>query len=448
MKSYLPLITDLLTIAVSIHISSLLVMGPQINIFTYHTGPTVFILLASVLSFYIFNLYDTSRFKKSGETAIRLAAGVGLANILAGFVSYVFGHWQFPQWLFILQAIISYPLLFGLRRLSSIMVASGGMERVIIVGQGDSARELAGVMGSKGYQVVGYVVDDKDLWGVGSDGLFIAGPVDNVLSIAEAQQARSIVLAGDNTDVDAHMEVLLKARLSGIMVEELVSAYERVTDRVPVRFIQDRWLLLEQGFSLYSKEVVRKLKRTMDIILSLVMLTLLWPLMIAAVVLIKKDSSGPAIFRQTRVGEGKKEFTLYKFRSMVQEAEKNGAVWADKNDPRITKIGRWLRKTRIDELPQLLNVIKGDMSLVGPRPERPEFVLDLEKDIPYYYIRHTVKPGITGWAQIMYPYGSTKEDALNKLEYELFYIKNMSLLLDVKILCRTIGVMVFGEGAR
>jgi lipopolysaccharide/colanic/teichoic acid biosynthesis glycosyltransferase len=170
--------------------------------------------------------------------------------------------------------------------------------------------------------------------------------------------------------------------------------------------------------------------------------------MLVAVMLIKKDSPGPAIFKQTRVGEGKKEFTLYKFRSMVQNAETNGAMWAQKNDPRVTQLGHWLRTTRIDELPQLINVLKGDMSLVGPRPERPEFVHDLEQVIPYYYIRHTVKPGITGWAQIMYPYGSTQEDALNKLEYELFYIKNMSLLLDVKILCRTIGVMVFGEGAR
>jgi exopolysaccharide biosynthesis polyprenyl glycosylphosphotransferase len=231
-------------------------------------------------------------------------------------------------------------------------------------------------------------------------------------------------------------------------VEELVTAYERVTDRVPVRFIQDRWLLLEQGFSLYSKEVVRKLKRTMDILIALLLLIPLWPLMLVAVMLIKKDSPGPAIFKQTRVGEGKKEFTLYKFRSMVQNAETNGAMWAQKNDPRVTQLGHWLRTTRIDELPQLINVLKGDMSLVGPRPERPEFVHDLEQVIPYYYIRHTVKPGITGWAQIMYPYGSTQEDALNKLEYELFYIKNMSLLLDVKILCRTIGVMVFGEGAR
>jgi exopolysaccharide biosynthesis polyprenyl glycosylphosphotransferase len=244
------------------------------------------------------------------------------------------------------------------------------------------------------------------------------------------------------------MDVLLRARLSGIVVEELVTAYERVTDRVPVRFIQDRWLLLEQGFSLYSKEVVRKLKRTMDILIALLLLILLWPLMLVAVMLIKKDSPGPAIFKQTRVGEGKKEFTLYKFRSMVQNAETNGAMWAQKDDPRITQLGHWLRTTRIDELPQLINVLKGDMSLVGPRPERPEFVRDLEQEIPYYYIRHTVKPGITGWAQIMYPYGSTREDALKKLEYELYYIKNMSLLLDVKILCRTIGVMVFGEGAR
>jgi len=450
MNSSLSLITDLLTISLSIHLSSLLVLDPGINIFSYHTGPTIFILLASVLSFYIFNLYDIPRFKKSGETAIRLVAGVSLANILAGFVSYVFGHWQFPQGLFILQAVISYPLLFGLRKLSSAMHASGDKERVLIVGIGDSARELASVMGGKGgnYQVVGYVVDNKEQWGVAPDGLFIAGPVGNILSIAEAQQAKTIVLADEPQNLIAHMDVLLRARLSGIVVEEMVNAYERVTDRIPVRFIQDRWLLLEQGFSLYSKEVVRKLKRTMDIMISSLLLLLLWPLLLVVSVLIHRDSPGPSIFRQARVGEGKKEFTLYKFRSMVQDAEKNGAVWAEQNDTRVTKIGHWIRRFRIDELPQLFNVLKGDMSLVGPRPERMEFVKQLEQTIPYYYLRHTVKPGITGWAQIMYPYGATEEDALRKLEYELFYIKNMSLLLDVKILCRTLGVMIFGEGAR
>lgn len=450
MNSSISLITDLLTISLSIYLSSLLVLGPDINIFSYHTGPTIFILLASVLSFYIFNLYDTPRLRKSGETAIRLAAGVGLANILAGFVSYVFGHWQFPQWLFILQAVISYPLLFGLRKLSSCMYASGGKERVLIVGLGNSAQELARVMGDKEgeYQVVGYVVDDKEQWGVGPDGLFIGGPVGNVLSIAQAQQAKTIVLADEPQNLNAHMDILLQARLSGIVVEEMVNAYERVTNRIPVRFIQDRWLLLEQGFSLYSKEVIRKLKRTMDIMISSLLLLLLWPLMLVVALLIRRDSPGPSIFRQSRVGEGKKEFTLYKFRSMVQNAEQNGAVWAEQDDTRVTKIGHWIRRFRIDELPQLVNVLKGEMSLVGPRPERMEFVQKLERTIPYYYLRHTVKPGITGWAQIMYPYGATEEDALRKLEYELFYIKNMSLLLDVKILCRTLGVMIFGEGAR
>ncbi len=448
MNRYLSLLADLLAISLAIHLSSLLALDSHTTIFIYHTGPTIFILLASVLSFYIFDLYNTPRLKNTGETAIRLAAGVALAQVLAGFVSYVFGHWQFPQGLFLLQAAISYPLLLGLRRISSHLFVCGSKERVLMVGQGEAAQQLAALMDKQGYQVVGYVVDDANLWGVDQRGLFITGPVDDLLAIAKTQQVRFMILTEDTCSMDAHMDILLKARLSGVVVEELVTAYERVSHRIPVRLIQDRWLLLEQGFSLYSKAIIRKLKRTLDIFICLALLVVLWPLMIFVAVCIKRDSPGPVIFRQTRVGEGSTPFTMYKFRSMIQGAEANGVVWAKQNDPRITRIGHWLRKTRVDELPQIFNVLKGDMSLVGPRPERPEFVQNLEQEIPYYYIRHTVQPGITGWAQIMYPYGASQEDALNKLEYDLFYIKNMSLLLDVKILCRTIGVMLFGQGAR
>lgn len=450
MKKYntLCLITDTLTILLSIYLSSLIVLGPEINIFTYHTGPTIFILLCSLLSFYIFNLYDASRFNRSGETGIRLGAAIGLANVLAGFISYVLGHWQFPQWLFILQAIVSFPLLFGLRKISSAFLAKTIREKVLIVGKNKAAYDLAKVMEAKNYHILGFVTDNKSDWGVDEQGYIVAGPISDLLKIAGTQQVRQIVLALDSTALDPHMDTLLQARLSGYEVEELVTAFENVTDRVPVKYIQDRWLLLEQGFSLYSKDVVRKLKRTMDICIASMGLVIVSPLFPVVAILIRRESAGPAIFRQLRVGEGMREFTLYKFRSMCDNAEECGAVWAQENDPRVTRVGAFIRKTRIDELPQLINVLRGDMSLVGPRPERMQFVTELEKKIPYYYIRHTVKPGITGWAQIMYPYGASEEDALAKLEYELYYIKNMSLLLDMKILCRTIGVMLFGDGAR
>jgi exopolysaccharide biosynthesis polyprenyl glycosylphosphotransferase len=170
--------------------------------------------------------------------------------------------------------------------------------------------------------------------------------------------------------------------------------------------------------------------------------------MLATAVAVRLDSPGPILYRQRRVGLKNKDFTLYKFRSMRQDAEKDGAVWAAKNDPRVTKVGGFIRKVRLDELPQLINVLKGDMSFVGPRPERPEFVATLSEKIPYYYIRHTVKPGITGWAQVSYPYSASVEGARAKLEYDLYYIKHMSLFFDCKIFLRTVGVILFPSGSR
>ena len=194
---------------------------------------------------------------------------------------------------------------------------------------------------------------------------------------------------------------------------------------------------------------MRGMKRILDVILSLMGIILFLPFAPIIAVMIKLDSPGPVLFKQLRVGVGEKTFHLYKFRTMRQDAEKNsGAVWATEDDPRITRVGRFLRKSRLDEVPQLFNVLRGDMSFVGPRPERPEFVNKLNERVPYYATRHTVKPGVTGWAQVKYPYGASEEDALDKLRYDLFYIKNYSLLLDLVIILETVKVVLFGRGGR
>jgi len=201
-----------------------------------------------------------------------------------------------------------------------------------------------------------------------------------------------------------------------------------------------------------SKPIYRRhrqgVKRFFDVLASIFLILPTLPLLVATALAIKLDSPGPVFFRQDRVGRGGRVFKVWKFRSMFLNAEVNGAVWAKKSDPRVTRVGGIIRLLRIDELPQLWNIFRGEMSLIGPRPERPEFVRELSANIPYYNIRHSVLPGITGWAQVNYRYGASVEDALHKLEYDLYYIKNMSILLDLKIILRTIGVVLFGEGAR
>jgi len=224
--------------------------------------------------------------------------------------------------------------------------------------------------------------------------------------------------------------------------------FEGLTRRVPVEHIHDEWLLFAGGFYLISKEYLQKVKRLIDFTFSSLLLTVSLPLVGVTALAIKLDSKGPIFYKQKRIGKGGSEFIAWKFRSMVENAEQRGVVWAKQNHKRVTRVGKVLRLLRIDEIPQLFNVFRGEMSLIGPRPERPEFVKELETQILYYTVRHTVRPGITGWAQVNYRYGASVEDALRKLEYDLYYIKNMSLLLDLKIMLKTIGVVIFGQGAR
>lgn len=238
----------------------------------------------------------------------------------------------------------------------------------------------------------------------------------------------------------------LHKRLSGLQMVNLAQIYEHIWKKLPVHFLENQWLLTTDGFSITHNAIGLRIKRLMDIALSLFLFILTWPIFLLTMIAIKLDSKGPVLFRQTRTGRNGENFSIIKFRSMSIDAEKNGAQWAQKSDPRVTRVGYWIRLTRIDELPQILNVLRGEMSFIGPRPERPEFNTKLEKQIPYYQLRHLLSPGITGWAQVMYPYGASVEDAIEKLQYELYYIKNYSIKLDFLIILKTIKIVLFGKG--
>lgn len=243
------------------------------------------------------------------------------------------------------------------------------------------------------------------------------------------------------------VDEILQCRMSGIDVVDAVTFYESMNRKLFIENITPSWFIFSQGFRISTLK--RFGKRCLDVFGSAVGLVFLLPFFPLMAALIKLDSPGPVFFRQVRVGEGDKHFTIYKLRTMRQDAESaTGAVWAQKNDPRITRLGSFLRKSRIDELPQLINVLKGEMSLVGPRPERPEFVESLKQEIPFYSERHYMKPGVTGWAQVEYPYGASIEDAVEKLRYDLYYIKNYSPLFDLYVIFLTIGVVIFRKGAR
>ena len=255
-----------------------------------------------------------------------------------------------------------------------------------------------------------------------------------------------VILATQLAPDDSVLRDLMQARLRGVRVYDLTDFYERFLFKLPVLNLRDGWLMLAHGFDLLHHTVELRTKRVVDVMLSFALMLALSPLMLVTAIAIKLDSKGPIFYCQMRTGLNGVTFSLYKFRTMVEDAEQSGARWAEKNDRRITRVGRLLRATHIDELPQLWNVLLGEMSFIGPRPERPDFNRELEEAIPYYDLRHLVKPGITGWAQVLYPYCASVKDAHEKLQYDLYYIKNYSVMLDLVILIRTLRVVLVGRG--
>lgn len=239
---------------------------------------------------------------------------------------------------------------------------------------------------------------------------------------------------------------ILERKMQGLKFYDYTTFYEIFFKRLPINVLDESYFIKEDGFNSYQDEVKKNIKRIFDICFAIFILIFAIPIMIISSIIIKLESKGPIIYSQERIGQNNEEFKIYKFRSMRSDSEKDGPKWASENDNRITKFGNIMRKTRIDELPQLYNVLRGDMSFVGPRPERQFFINQLEKDIPFYNLRHTVKPGITGWAQTNYPYGASVEDSYRKLQYDLYYIKNYSILLDILIILDTVKIVVFGKG--
>jgi len=322
--------------------------------------------------------------------------------------------------------------------------------RILVLGTGAGALEvektLGGMHGS-GLTLVGFypLNSSEPLLVSGNRVLNSAAGLEEIVNTHQIDQV--IVSVREQRGGVLPLRQLLNCRLHGIKVTDLSGFFESVRGAVPIESLKASWLIYGEGFR--TGRVRAMVKRALDITASGMLLFLMSPLMLATALAIFLESGGPVIFRQERVGKGGRSFWLLKFRSMRTDAEKDGKPqWATQNDPRVTAVGRFIRKTRIDELPQLINVLRGEMSFVGPRPERPFFVGQLTEKIPFYGARHSVKPGVTGWAQVRVAYGASEEDAKTKLEYDLYYIKNQSLWLDIAILAETVRVVLFGEGAR
>lgn len=366
-------------------------------------------------------------------------------------VSVLFGRAVMHQGLVFWGVLIGTALVILARWLFILLVDTAKLKRrVIIFGAGTKAKklldELAPSMDVIGVEIIGCVP------GVGEDcvvdpALLINMPVD-WLAFAKQAQISEIVISPDErrrgSGEGFPLAQFLDCKIAGIPSSDALSFCERELGKIDISLLQPSWMLFSDGFK-YSKRRLLA-KRLFDLALASVFFAVLWPFMLLTALAVRLDSPGPILYFQTRVGLNGKQFRIYKFRSMRQDAEKNGAVWAQKNDSRITRVGSFIRNTRLDELPQLYNVLVGQMSFVGPRPERPEFVAELNEKIPFYDMRHKVKPGLMGWAQLKYPYGASVEDAKNKLQYDLYYTKNHSFLMDMLIMIQTVEIILLGKG--
>lgn len=445
------LLGDIALILLATYLAPIIRLGQALPIFDLHTGASFFTLFFYIIMLYIFDFYNVNRQFWSKDSMFRITLAIGIAGFFAGFVFYSLPQWKYGRGIFLMQMVLVWFFLFGWRLIFSLIYPiSVQREDVLVLGAGKSGTALYNLL--KGptspYRIVGFLDDDpaKQSKTVGSP--MVLGPTDRLLEIAAQRRIKTAILAITHERPAGLIHNILQARMKGMRIIEMPTLYEGLTRRVPIKHIYDGWLLFADGFHFLSKEYVQRVKRLIDLGVSSLLLLITLPITAITALAIRLDSPGPVFFKQERVGKDGNIFTLWKFRSMCQDAERNGAVWAQKNDPRVTRVGKWIRLLRIDEIPQLWNVFRGEMSLIGPRPERPELVKELERQIPYYFIRHSVRPGITGWAQVNYPYGASVEDALIKLEYDLYYIKNMSIILDLKIILKTIGVVILGQGAR
>ena len=406
-----------------------------------------YVLIVVTVS-YLFNLYEFRRFNESGTIAIKVLSAMVLSLLVLSALFYILpgiGFWRgvllIGLLLFALTQILTRWLI---RRFSR---ASFFATKILILGAGNLAKKIADIV-PKDDNIHSYTrfVACTDGEPVVDEGL-IVGHISNIDQIVQDYLPQKMIVALMERRGNLPLKEIMHSKLKGVEVLEATTYYEDVCGCLMIEKMQPSSFIYTHRFRMTP--FMRSYKRLVDIALSMIGLIITAPFFPMIALAIRLDSKGPIFFKQLRVGENEREFFVYKFRTMADDAEKDtGAVWAQKNDPRVTKVGQFMRKTRIDEIPQLYNVLKGDMSFIGPRPERMNFVERLKETIPFYSTRHFVKPGVTGWAQVRYPYGASDEDALEKLRYDLYYIKNYSIFLDFKIILDTIRVVTSGFGGR
>ncbi len=398
---------------------------------------------------YYFDMYDFSRIGSFSENATRITQAFGSGCIMLAAAYYLFPSTTISFRTFLI-AYFALCIFIAVWRFyySQILEKRMFTQQILLIGTGIIAQAITMDIMSRmdsGYNISAFTGKKSPNFSYPTDADFTED-YSKIPEITRSNKIEKIVVALDERRGQTPIKELLNCKLAGLKITPGVEFYEELTGKILVNNVNPDWLIYSDGFQ--KGKMTLLFKRLMDFSFSLAGLILSLPIAVISALFIKLESSGPVLYSQERVGQGGKTFWIYKFRSMRCDAETNGPVWADENDCRVTRFGAFIRKTRIDEIPQLWNILKGEMSFVGPRPERPFFVEQLQKKLPYYSLRHNVKPGLTGWAQISYRYGASEEDALHKLEYDLYYIKNLCFRMDLLIALQTIKIILFQKGSR
>ena len=442
---------------------TLLILGAVVAVWALRLGPSpassltplllkgLLIAVVCQLCLYSRDLYERHLSADRQELVARLLQGLGVTSVVLAIVYTWFPNLVIAPGVFTGAVLILAFLIVPWRvTLAWATTRFGFGERLLVVGTSRTAVTLAEDLWNRaelGVEIVGFVEPDS---AHGFQSALpmpgVIGTIEDIPAIVRARSVDRVVVSLADARGKLPMDKLLEMKIDGVQFAHLASVYEEYTGRIALENLRPSWLIFSSGFN--KTRLVSVGKRLIDLTAASVGFLLSLPLLIAVAVVVKVTSPGPVLYSQRRVGKDGHIFVMYKFRSMRQDAEaKTGAVWATVGDRRVTPVGRFLRRMRLDELPQLWNVLMGEMSLVGPRPERPEFVSDLTRTIPFYGQRHVAKPGLTGWAQVRYTYGASREDAIVKLQYDLFYIKHLSLWLDISIILRTIKIVLLGRGA-
>jgi sugar transferase (PEP-CTERM system associated) len=400
--------------------------------------------------FYFNDLYDAQPNERRDDQALRLGQSLGAASLLLGLLYFLVPSLLVGRGVFFLNMLlVTGFVLISRVALDRLWIATPG-QNILILGSGSLASTVAREIANRQdlrLNLLGFIQEDST--GTPQSTLFgrpILGETRELEPLASTMGVSRIIVAMEDRRGMLPTAALVKLRVQGVVVEDAHSAIAALTGRVWLSAVRPSWFVFSDGFR--RSRITTLLKRSLDICFGLVGFVLSLPVMLLVAAAVKLDSRGPVLYRQERVGWKSRPFEVLKFRSMRVDAERGGAQWAIVDDPRVTRIGKYLRKFRLDELPQFWNVIRGDMSFVGPRPERAVFVAELRKHIPYYDERHSVRPGLTGWAQVQYSYGASVEDAYRKLEYDLFYLKNMSVFFDFAIVFQTVRTVLMGKHGR